>query len=344
MNSPVTSDVDLDGPARQVGDLRIPQSTDTSAWGQLLIPLVCVAQGEGPTVLVTGGNHGDEPEGQIAALKLARSLRPPDVRGRVIVIPCLSPPAARAFTRSWPTGENFNRVFPGSPDGSPAEILADYLTRTVLPRCDALIDLHSGGRSLRCLQWSEVHLVPDPTQRAAMVDAMLAWNADWSVAYIDVAGTGLFVNEAEAQGKIVVGAELGGGGAVPAATHRLAYEGLVNVLRHLGVLEGDVRTRGGAGLPPTTLLRATDPEDYLMAPATGLAEHLIELGEGVEKGQVVARIHRLDDLVGPPVDVVAKAAGVACALRAPAPTERGECVCVIGQAADRASLLAQEVA
>ncbi|MBO0701516.1 MAG: succinylglutamate desuccinylase/aspartoacylase family protein [Candidatus Dormibacteraeota bacterium] len=339
--SPVTSDVEFERPGRQVGDLRIPQSTDTSAWGQLLIPIVCVAQGEGPTVLVTAGNHGDEPEGQIAALKLARSLRPQQVRGRVIVIPCLSPPAARAFTRSWPSGENFNRVFPGSPAGTPAQMLADYLTRTLLPRCDALIDLHSGGTSLRCLPWSEVHLVPDPAQRAAMVDAMLAWNADWSVAYIDVAGAGLLVSEAEAQGKVVIGTELGGGGPVPAAIHRLAYEGLVNVLRHLGVLDGEVRTRAGAGLAPTTVLRATDPDDYLMAPAAGLAEHLVELGDRIEKGQAVARIHRLDDLAGPPVDVVAKTGGVVCALRAPAPTERGECVCVVGQVADRASLLAE---
>ena len=342
--SPVACDIDLDGPGRQAGDLRIPHTTDTSGWGQLLVPIVSVAGGEGPTVLVTGGNHGDEPEGQIAALKLARSLRPDDVSGRVIVIPCLSPPAARAFTRSWPSGENFNRVFPGSPTGSAAQILADYLTRVLLPRCDALIDIHSGGRSLRCLPWSEVHLVADPVQREAMVDAMLAWNADWSVVYIDVAGGGLLVGEAESQGKIVIGTELGGGGSVPAAIHHLAYDGLVNTLRHLGVVRGEVRTREAAGLPPATILRATDLDDYVMATGAGLVELLIELGDRVEVGQVVARIHRLDDLEGPPVDVTVRTAGVVCALRAPAPTERGECVCVIGQVADRASLLAQEVA
>ncbi|MBO0745766.1 MAG: succinylglutamate desuccinylase/aspartoacylase family protein [Candidatus Dormibacteraeota bacterium] len=342
--SPVICDVDLERPGRQAGDLRIPHSTDLSGWAQLLIPIVCVAGGEGPTVLVTGGNHGDEPEGQIAALKLARSLRPDEVAGRVVIIPCLSPPAARAFTRSWPSGENFNRVFPGSPTGSPAQILADYLTRVLLPPCDALIDIHSGGRSLRCLPWSEVHLVADRAQRAAMVDAMLAWNADWSVVYIDVAGGGLFVGEAENQGKLVIGTELGGGGSVPASIHRLAYDGLVNTLRHLGAVRGDVQTRAGAGLPPATILRATDPADYVMAPASGLVELLVELGDRVETAQPVARIHRLDDLEGPPAEVTARTAGVVCALRAPAPTERGECVCVIGQVADRASLLAEEVA
>ncbi|MFZ0216190.1 MAG: succinylglutamate desuccinylase/aspartoacylase family protein [Candidatus Dormiibacterota bacterium] len=338
--SPITTRLDFERPGRQQGELRIPYSSDTSAWAQLFVPVVCVANGSGPTVLVTGGNHGDEPEGQIAALKLARTLEPAAVTGRVIVIPCLSPPAARAFTRSWPSGENFNRIFPGSPTGTPAEMLADYLTRQILPHCDALIDLHSGGRSMRCLPWSEVHLVADPAQRAAMVDAMLAWNADWSFVYIDVAGTGLFVNEAEAQGKLTIGTELGGGGPVTAAVHRLAYAGLVNVLRQLGVLRGAVETRRSTGLPATTLLRATDPADYLMAPEPGLLECLVELGDRVEAGQVVGRLHRLDDLDREPFDVCAETAGVVCSLRAIAATERGDCICVVAQIADRASLLA----
>ena len=50
------------------------------------------------------------------------------------------------------------------------------------------------------------------------------WNTDWCCVYIDIAGTGLLVGEAERQGKIVVSTELGGGGHVTAAIHRLARE------------------------------------------------------------------------------------------------------------------------
>ena len=49
---------------------------------------------------------------------------------------------------------------------------------------------------------------------------------DWCCVYIDIAGTGLLVGEAERQGKIVVSTELGGGGHVTAAIHRLAASGL----------------------------------------------------------------------------------------------------------------------
>jgi predicted deacylase len=318
--------------------LQLPRSTDTSGWAKLFIPIVCVKNGEGPTVLVTGGNHGDEPEGQIAGLKLAREVREEDVTGRLIIIPCLSPEASRAYTRSWPSGENFNRIFPGDPEGTTAEVLADYLSHHLLPISDALIDIHSGGRSMMCLPWSEMHLVDDATQRAAMADMMLAWNADYSTVYIDIAGGGLLVGEAERQGKPVIGTELGGGGHVTARIHRLAESGLKNVLRHLGVLKGKAETRRSLGLGETVILKAVDVADYNLAPRAGLFETLVELGEEVQAGQVIGRIHNLDPTIWP-IDVRVKTSGVVCTIRAIATTEQGDCVCVVARRCDRSELL-----
>jgi len=91
--SPIGCTIDLDGPGKQLGHLRVPRSSNTSGWSSLTVPIVSVANGDGPTAVVIGGVHGDEPEGQVAAIKLARELEPKDVTGRVIVIPCLSPEA-----------------------------------------------------------------------------------------------------------------------------------------------------------------------------------------------------------------------------------------------------------
>ena len=41
-----------------------------------MIPLTVVKNGEGPTALLTGGNHGDECENPIALFNLARDLNP----------------------------------------------------------------------------------------------------------------------------------------------------------------------------------------------------------------------------------------------------------------------------
>jgi len=338
-DSPVTCTIAFDKPGRQAGRLQLPRSLNDSGWSNLYVPVVCIAGGRGPTVLVTGGVHGDEPEGQIAALNLARDTRPEDVRGRLLIMPCLSPDASRAFTRLWPSGANLNRSFPGSPAGPPDEQLADFLTRAVFPMCDVVCDMHSGGRSMLCLPWSEVHLVEDRGQRAAMIDAMLAWNTDYHFVYIDIAGGGLLVGEAERQGKVVVGTELGGGGHVTAATHRLTERGVRNFLRHSGVLSGPVETRASLGLPPATILKALDLGDYLLAPESGLFEAVVDLGETVTPGQAVGRLHSLERPDRPPVAVLAATGGVLCTIRAIAPTQQGDCVAVIGHPCRRDDLL-----
>ncbi len=156
------------------------------------------------------------------------------------IIPVISTAASKANTRMWPSGANFNRSFPGSPDGSPDRQLADYFTRVLFPMSDVVIDMHSGGRTAWFTPCSHMHVVDDPAQRKAMLEGMLAWNSDFHFLYVDVNGNGLLPVEAEDQGKIVITTELGGGGRVPEPVHRLAWSGLTNVLRHVGVLEGEV--------------------------------------------------------------------------------------------------------
>ena len=215
MPSTVSSSIDLQADGKRIGHLRINKITNTAGWASTFIHLGCIVNGSGPTVLVLAGNHGDEYAGQLAAMRLLQELQPEQVRGRVIVIPVLSPPASKANTRTWPSGANFNRSFPGRPDGPPHEQLADYLTRVLFPMADVVIDMHSGGRSSTFLPCSHMHVVDNPVQRKAMLEAMEAWCSDWHYLYIDVNGNGLLPVEAENQGKLVVTTELYGGGRVP---------------------------------------------------------------------------------------------------------------------------------
>ena len=188
--STVSCSIDLQAPGKQIGHLRINKITNTAGWASTFIHIGCIAQGEGPTVLVLAGNHGDEYEGQVAAMRLLQELQPDQVTGRVIVIPVLSPAASKGNTRNWPSGANFNRAFPGRPDGPPHEQLADYLTRVLFPMADVVIDMHAGGRSAYFLPCSHMHVVDNPAQRKAMLEAMEAWCTDHHYLYIDVNGSG----------------------------------------------------------------------------------------------------------------------------------------------------------
>jgi N-alpha-acetyl-L-2,4-diaminobutyrate deacetylase len=338
-DSPILCTIDLDAPGKQVGTLQVPRSSNESGWSNQYVPIVSVAGGEGSTALVLGGVHGDEPEGQVAALNLARELRPEQVNGRVTVIPCVSIDASRAYTRLWPSGANMNRSFPGSPTGRADEQLADFLSTVLFPRSDIVVDMHSGGRTGLCLPWSEMHWVDDAAQRALMVDGMLHWNTDWCCVYIDIAGRGLLVGEAERQGKIVVSTELGGGGHVTAAIHDLAATGLRNVLRRFGAIDGEAVTRAELGLPEQVLLMATELDNYLLAPESGLFETLAHLGQRVSVDEPVGRIHFLERPDREPEVILSKTDGIVCVVRAIATTEQGDNVVVVAREADRSELV-----
>jgi N-alpha-acetyl-L-2,4-diaminobutyrate deacetylase len=204
---------------------------------------------------------------------------------------------------------------------------------------DVVIDMHSGGRSAWFLPCSHMHVVDDPAQRKAMLEGMEAWNSDWHFLYIDVNGHGLLPVEAENQGKLVITTELGGGGRVPAPVHRLAWSGLRNVLRHVGVLEGEVQTRASLGLPPAVILDGRNPATIVVSPEDGLFEALLEPGDPVSAGQTVGRLWFVDRPDRPPVEIEAPLDGYVVVTKAIPPTEQGDCVFVLGQPVDRAALL-----
>ena len=321
--SPIHCSVPLDAPTgKHPGHLAIPYSYNLGGWANLLVPICVFANGPGPTVLLLAGNHGDEYPGQVAIQHLWRKLSPADITGRLILIPTLNPPAAHASTRLSPLdGRNFNRCFPGNPQGTPSEILAHFLSSVLFPLADVVIDLHTGGRSLNFVPCAHSHKVDNPAQFAA-TEAFLT---DFCFLYTDVAGAGLLPSEAERQGKLVITTELGGGEPVPAALHRLTQSGLLNVLRHLDLLTGPVIPRA----KPARWVQSLHRDDYRFAPVSGLFEAVTDLAEPVRPGQLLGRILNLEDPDRPPIEIISPSAGILIANRAPSRVAQGDCVAVI---------------
>lgn len=324
----VITSLNFEKAGKQQGFLQVPYSHNLGGWANVMIPITVVSRGEGPTVLVLGGNHGDEYQGQIAIMKLARELMPEKVTGRVILIPSLNLPAARAATRLSPLdGMNMNRAFPGDAEGPVTSQIAHYLRTVLFPISDVVIDIHSGGRSMEFVPCAHMHLVPDRAQRAKMFAAMLAWGTEFCFIYADIAGTGLLPVEAENQGKLVITTELGGGECIPASVHRIAQSGLKNALIHVGALKGREQPRTA----PAIITQATDREDYLLAPESGIFEVALDLGTKVKKGQIVGWIHHLERPDRAPEQMVAASSGYLITMRAPCLTQQGDCVAVIAK-------------
>ena len=126
----------------------------------------------GPTVAILGGVHGDEYEGVIAALWLAKFLQSNLVGGNVRISAPAHPAAWSATLRESPIdGKNLARVFPGSANGSATQIVADEITERVIRGADLLIDLHSAGTNFEmpflCGYHGGTGKISDESQRFA---------------------------------------------------------------------------------------------------------------------------------------------------------------------------------
>ncbi len=323
--TPIVPTVDFGRDGAQHGFLRLPHSRDDSAWGSVMIPVTVVRNGRGPTALLTGGNHGDEYEGPIALFDLARTLDPKDVSGTIIIVPAMNYPAFRAGTRTSPIDKgNMNRIFPGKPDGTATEKIADYFQRELLPRADIVLDFHSGGRTLDFLPFCAGHILPDKALEQKTFAAVEAFSAPYSMRMLEIDAVGMYDTAAEEMGKIFVTTELGGGGTSSAETVRIAKRGVLNVLRHAGIVAGAIERQ------PTRWLDMPSGDCFSFAENDGMIETLIDLGEPVQQGQVVARIYEPGRTGAAPQEIRSKMSGILVARHFPGLVKSGDCAAVLG--------------
>jgi predicted deacylase len=321
--------VDFDEPGKQTGFIHLPLSVHDDAWGVIRIPIAVIQNGRGPTVILEGGNHGDEYEGPIVLGELIRDLDPGAVSGRLIFIPAINLPAVVAGCRTSPLdGLNFNRTFPGEPFGSPTQQIAAYVNDVLFPLADAFLDLHSGGSSLSMIPSAIIEPVADPERQARNTAAARAFGAPMTVAIDNRGDPRTATASAARAGLTVVGTEMAGAGAVSIDALALCRRGVRNVLAHLGALPP------GMADPPRTpspLYDLPGSKAYVLATDEGVFEPLHANGADVSAGQPAGRIHFLTDPARPPVELVYDAGGVLYGRRQPGKVRPGNCCLVVAR-------------
>jgi predicted deacylase len=330
MTGQVWTTIDFDKRGIQSDFARVPNSTDSSAYGWVPVPMLCFNGGEGPTVLLTAGTHGDEYEGQIVLRRLARELADTRLRGRVIMLPALNQPAVVAGRRNSPLdGGNLNRVFPGNPRGTVTEQIAHFVEKTLFPLGVYVIDLHSGGSSLDYLPVAFAHRGRNQEQ-AQRIEALLEHFAAPNTVLTDGRGGGgdtTLYASAAAHGLAALTTELGGGTDLSQRGAAIGEAGVRRVLRHLGVApeleapEPESRRE----------LRMLPPETTVYALEDGLFEPLIEVGQVVQAGDVAGYMHQIGSPLTSPAELRVNADGIVIYRRFPVLSKAGDAL--IGLAA-----------
>jgi len=328
MPNPITSTIDLDRDGLQHGFLKIPYSRNDSAWGSIMLPITQAKNGDGPGAILTGANHGDEYEGPIALQHLASTIDVERIRGRVIILPMMNYPAFLAANRVSPIDQlNMNRVFPGKAKGSITLLIAHYITKVLLPMCDYVLDIHSGGKTLEFLPFAAYHELEDKKQQQACEAATLAFAAPYYISLVEIDAGGMYDTQAEKMGKVFVSTELGGGGTATAETAQIGKRGVHNFLVHTGILQQAPIE------PPTPSIKLDMQQDnaYVFSEHNGLLEPCVALGDPVSKGDLIARVYSTERTGIDPVNYFAASDGIIVGRHFPSLIKIGDFMNVIAR-------------
>lgn len=269
---------------------------------------------DGPTVLISGGVHGDEYEAPAAIHTFFDALDPGQLAGTVVGLPVVNMAAWLARSRTAPVdGVDLNRVFPGDPAAAePSRQLAAAVFAAFVEPCDVLIDLHSGGARLQ--HTPMVGWYAGDERGEALARRFGGGLMPWLLPDV----TGNFSCEARRAGKIALGAEYSGGAGLDRSGVQAYAEG---IRRLLAMLQDGVDTFAPDIRRPIT-------GSYQPVEVGGLFVAAARLGDAVTPSSILGRVYNLlGEVVG---EVRPARAGIVAALAHWAWLEVGDRVAYVG--------------
>jgi predicted deacylase len=307
--------IDLETDGFRAYRVRLPDGRGS----HLDLPVIVIRNGSGPSVLLAGGTHGDEFEGQIAVSDLIRNTDQGAVSGLLVALPLHNFEACIAGTRTDRTdGADLNRLFGTDARGKgPSAAVAGFVAETLLPPVDWVVDLHSGGRSHEFVLSSNLQTRPGSREYFDMLPVLLAFDAPYGLIFDEVGGAdmphaGTLEGLARQLGKRAISSEIGGGGRATPMSLAVAERGLRNVLAYIGVRDDERATRPEDSR--SALIALTRAEHYVLAPAAGRLAPQRWLGDDVRAGEILGHIHPLEDPLAAPVPIAARSDGVVAAV------------------------------
>ncbi|MER9007633.1 succinylglutamate desuccinylase/aspartoacylase family protein [Mesorhizobium sp. M0862] len=323
---------DLDKPGVSTGHLVVPKGADCAA---LSLSVFSLNRGEGPRLLITGGNHGNELEGPIVARRLVGWLPRAQTCGRVIIVPEINPLAVQAWTRNTPIdGKNLNRVFPGRADGSVTERIADAISRLLLPIADTIFDLHSFGPGWDFPPTATTLPIADPDLMRKTFLMTEAFKLPLTLLWEHPEASGMMDVLAQSKGKVIVCVELGGGNVNSEAL--AIYEaGVRNALIALGLVEGKAEYPTFRRQRCSQTLQTRRSFDELKSPARGIFEPRCSVLDEVKEGDIIGMLHPWDSLSADAIPIRAPSASIVYAVRSGAYVDVNEEVAMVAHPLNR---------
>lgn len=232
----------------------------------------------GPTLLLMGGIHGDEVNGIeiIRRLLFRKQIKPRF--GTVICIPIVNVMAFLNMNRKFADGRDLNRAFPGNPRGSLASLVANSITKSVLPHADFVVDLHTGAEE----RFNYPQIRYDITHKQN-IELARAFNAPFTLLQNKAPKGSIRRILNDSRTPIII-FEGGKSKTIDEDVVETGVRGVLNVLDHLNIRKFET---GLMKRPKTVFL---DNNRWVRARNSGMFQPVVENGSFVKKGQLLAYI------------------------------------------------------
>lgn len=246
----------------------------------------------GPTLLVQGAIHGAEIIGSIAILNFIEKLDAAQLRGNVIAVPVVNRVGFELGERgSRVDNKDISRLFPGKKDGSVSDQIAYTYFNEVIKQANVMIDFHAGARTAyeRYVLFSSEddpeNLTELEKKRRKLV---VAFGLDQAAFFPPgTFGANTAKKAIEDAGVVQITLEFGGGTGWYANgmdNVRDAERGIWNVMKAMGMIDGDLETDG----PLCTVYNAGT---VIWKPdVDGLFVRKKRFGEEVQEGEVYGEL------------------------------------------------------
>jgi predicted deacylase len=255
--------------------------------------MVISGAGEGPTVYLGGGVHGDEVGATAIITRAIQEIDPAQLSGRLVCVPVQNPLAFQVHHRlslqlvqkspmdQFPGDPWLD--FPGSRDGNGAQTIASVLF-DLMSAADAVVDVHTpttGGRYVPFIfvppaSVGEGHERSFELARAFRPDFILNTTAG---VYVEAGRPHV---ELARRGIPAFGFEVGEGSRADEPDTARGWQGIRTLLQHLEMLGGE---------------RIAQPEPRVVSSMTpirtshgGLLVPAVRLGAEVEAGDLIATV------------------------------------------------------
>jgi len=285
----------------------------------------------GPTLALVAGNHGYEYSPIIALQRLLPRLDPLRMSGTLILVHVANIPSflKRTIYYSPVDGKNLNRAYPGKADGTVSERIAYQITKEVIERADYVLDIHcgDGNESLRPYSYWDIKAggkeVVEKSRQLA-----LAFGLDRIVMDgerpSDPANSVYCSTTATTRGKPAITVESGGMGATDNESVERIERGVMSVMRHLKMIEGQPQT--------VEHPMFIDRSAVMRSDETGIFYPLVEKGHTVVKGALMGYV---TDFFGKRIyELRAPFSGEVLYILGTPPVSKGEPLAMVGHVAE----------